>query len=224
MKNRVLEALPAKERRVVAVQMTEVNLPRSAVLFDAGDSPEYVYFPTGAMVSFLSSTADGQSIEVGLVGNEGVVGIATVFGNVAAFRAVVQIGGLCLRMNRSALKREFQRSDAIREVLLEYANALLIQIAQTAVCNKFHNIEARFCRWLLLAHDGSASNLLTITHDAIARILGTRRASITIVAGKLQKAGAIRYSRGVITILDRAALKRTVCECYETIVAAHEVF
>src|SRR5579884_3356872 len=139
MKNRVLEALPARDRRLLSMQFTEVNLPRGTVLFEAGTTPEYVYFPIGAMVSYLSSTADGQSIEVGLVGNEGVVGIATIFGNVAAFRAVVQIGGSCLRISRVGLKREFHRSDAIREVLLEYANALLVQIAQTAVCNKFHS-------------------------------------------------------------------------------------
>jgi CRP-like cAMP-binding protein len=223
MKNRVLEIMPASERRILAMQMMQVNLPRSTVLFEAGDTPEYVYFPLQAIVSYLSSTTDGQSIEVGLVGNEGVVGIATVFGHVAAFRAVVQVPGPCLRISRSALKIEFQRSDQTREVLLEYANALLIQIAQTAVCNKFHSIEARFCRWLLMAHDRSSAPL-TLTHEAIARILGTRRASITIVAGKLQKAGAIRYNRGVLTIQDRSALQQIVCECYETIVAAHDNF
>jgi|SRR5579884_639838 len=224
MKNRVLEALPARDRRLLSMQFTEVNLPRGTVLFEAGTTPEYVYFPIGAMVSYLSSTADGQSIETGLVGNEGVVGVATIFGNVAAFRAIVQIAGPALRISAGSLKREFHRSDGLRDVFLAYANALLIQIAQTAVCNKFHSVEARLCRWLLMAHDRSASNPLTVTHDNIGRILGTRRATITIVAGKLQRTGAIHYSRGVIRIVNRSILEAAVCECYATISAAHDGF
>ena len=223
MDNRILDSLPSKERRQLSQQTTTVHLSRSTVLFESGDAPEFVYFPVDALVSYLSSTAAGQSIEVGLVGNEGVVGIATLFGNTTAFRAVVQISGAAIRVNRLALKREFQACDAVREVLLGYANSLLTQVAQTAVCNKFHNTDARFCRWLLMAHDRSGANQLAITHDSIARILGTRRASITICAGKLQKAGAIRCTRGVTTILNRSILEAAVCECYETIVAAHVV-
>lgn len=221
MKNRILEALPAKERRLLSLQLSPINLARAAVLFEPGDIPEYVYFPIEAMVSYLSSTAAGQSIEVGLVGNEGVVGIATLFGNTTAFRAVVQVAGSAMRISRASLKREFSQSDGLRDTLLQYANALLTQIAQTAVCNKFHDIEARFCRWLLMAHDRLASSELVITHEAFARILGTRRASITIVAGRLQDAGAIRYSHGVVTILNRSILEKVACECYQIIVAAH---
>jgi CRP-like cAMP-binding protein len=149
--------------------------------------------------------------------------VAALFGEATAFRTTVQISGSAHRIARHVLKREFENSDVLRRLLLQYANALLIQVAQTAVCNKFHSVEARFCRWLLMAYDRSVSEAMEITHDILARTLGTRRATVTIVAGHLQRSGAIRYSRGLVTILDRKVLQSRVCECYEIIAHAHSV-
>src|SRR5436309_3713443 len=219
MNNRILKALPAKEYRILSSQSKEVTLPKGAVLHEAGERIGQVYFPNDAMISYLSGTAEGESVEVCVVGNEGVVGIAALLSDSTAFRAVVQVPGSAVRISREVLRREFKRGESLHRVLLHYTNALLIQVAQTAVCNKFHSVEERFCRWLLLAHDRSISDEVPITHEALARSLGTRRASVSVTASALQKKGAIRYNRGVIRILDRKYLESASCECYETISA-----
>lgn len=221
MTNRILKALPAKEYRIIAPQLKHVLLPKGMVLYEAGERAGNVYFPEDSMVSYLSGTAEGESIEVCVVGNEGVVGLASLLADATAFRAVVQIPGSAHSMSREFLRKEFRRCEVLHRVLLHYTNALLIQVAQTAVCNKFHSVEERFCRWLLMAHDRVKSDELPLTQDGMARILGSRRASVTVVAGLLQKKGIIRYSRGIISILDRKYLESATCECYETISAAH---
>ncbi|PYS30589.1 MAG: Crp/Fnr family transcriptional regulator [Acidobacteria bacterium] len=221
MNNRILKALPAKEYRILSSQSKEVMLPKGAVLHEAGERIGQVYFPNDAMISYLSGTAEGESVEVCVVGNEGVVGIAALLSDSTAFRAVVQVPGSAVRISRDVLRREFKRGESLHRVLLHYTNALLIQVAQTAVCNKFHSVEERFCRWLLLAHDRTSGDKLPLTQETIARILGSRRASVSVVAGALQKKGVIEYSRGTITIRDRKRLESLACECYGTISAAH---
>ena len=222
MKNRILKALPAKELKLMSGHLKGIALAKDSVLYEPGQQIGNIYFLEDALVSVVSGTADGETIEVCVVGNEGAAGLDSLFSDVASFRAVVQIPGVAYTMSRDLLRREFRRSEALHRVLLQYTNALLVQIAQTAVCNKFHSVQERFCRWLLMAHDRVPANELHLTQDALARVLGTRRASVSVVAGEFQRDGAIRYSRGVILILDRKQLEDASCECYQTISAAHD--
>ena len=219
MKNRILKALPQKELRMIAPHLELVFLTRGTALYEPGEPIAHVYFPDEAIISYISGTADGETLEVCLIGNEGVVGIASILANSAAFRAVVQVPGRAYTIRRDVLRKEFKRCDVLHRVLLHYTNALLVQIAQTAVCNKFHSVEKRFCRWLLMAHDRSASDMLPLTQEALARVLGSRRASVSVTASAFQKKGAIRSGRGVIRILDRKHLESASCECYESISA-----
>jgi len=221
MKNRILKALPVKEYRLISALLKPVELKQGAVLFEAGQQIRDLYFPDEATISCLSGTADGQILEVSVIGNEGVVGITSLLADTAAFHAVVQLPGRASVVRRDVLQKEFKRCETLQRLLLQYTNSLLIQIAQTAVCNKFHSVEERFCRWLLMAHDRSVADRVPLTQEALARILGSRRASVSVTASAFQKKGAIRYSRGVINILDRRHLENASCECYETISAAH---
>jgi len=221
MKNRILKALPAKEYRILSAQLKAVTLPKGMVLHEAGERVSQIYFPDEAMVSYLSGTAEGESLEVCVVGNEGVVGVASLLSDSTAFRAVVQVPGTAYSISHELLRKEFKKGENLHRLLLHYTNAFLIQLAQTAVCNKFHSVEKRFCRWLLIALDRTAANELPLTQDSIARILGSRRASVSVVAAVLRKKGVIRYSRGTIVILDRKRLESFACECYETISAAY---
>jgi len=221
MKNSILNALPAKEYRLIAPHLRPSNLMQGSVIYDAGESIGEIYFPEDATVSYFSETSDGETLEVCMIGNEGVVGIASILTDRTAFRAVAQLEGNVFGIRRDALRKEFKRCDSLHRLLLSYTNALLVQIAQTAVCNKFHSVEERFCRWLLMAQDRSGTVDLPLTQEALARILGTRRASISVAASGFQNKGAIRYNRGVIRIQDRRRLENSTCECYETIAAAH---
>jgi CRP-like cAMP-binding protein len=221
MKNHILRALPPRELKTIVPHLRVVDLAKGAVLYEPGGQLQHVFFPAGAMASYLSGTEEGQTIEVCVIGNEGLIGGPSLLFDVAAFRAVVQIGGPAYRISTDALRQEYRRSEVLYGLLMRYINALLIQVAQTAVCNKFHSIEERICRWLLLAQDRTGSDQLMLTQDALARILGTRRASVTVAAGRMQKSGLIRYNRGVISIMDRARLEQAACECHETIVGAY---
>lgn len=221
-RNRILNSLPIRESRLLAPHLRPLTLAKDAVLYEAGQRIKQVYFPEEAMISCLSGTADGESIEVCVVGNEGVVGITSLFENATAFHAVVQIPGRAYAVGCDFLQTEFGRCDVVHRVLLQYMNALLLQLSQTAVCNKFHSVEERFCRWLLTAHDKASNGSIPMTHDALARALGTRRASISGVAAQFQRSGAIRYERGTIFIIDRKQLESDTCECYEAIASAQE--
>jgi CRP-like cAMP-binding protein len=196
-------------------------LRKDAVLYEAGQRIKEVYFPEQAMISYLAGTSDGETIEVGVVGNEGIVGIGSLMEGFTEFRAVVQIPGQAYAVDYDFLRREFTRCDVINRVLMVYTKALLVQVGQTAVCNKFHSVEERFCRWLLMAVDKTGHSI-PMTQEALARVLGTRRASVSGVAGVFQRNGSIRYTRGTISILNRKQLEEEVCECYETISAAHK--
>jgi CRP-like cAMP-binding protein len=179
---------------------------------------DYVYFPIDSIVSLLYVMEDGASAEISVVGNEGIVGIALFMGGDSVpNRAVVQSEGFAYRLSGTALKQEFSRSGAFQHLLLRYTMALLTQMAQTAVCNRHHTVDQQLCRWLLLSLDRLPTNVLRMTQELIANMLGVRREGVTEAAGRLQNAGLIQYSRGCITVLDRPGLEERVCECYQVV-------
>jgi CRP-like cAMP-binding protein len=184
-------------------------------LYEPGVQLEHVYFPTTAIISLLYVTTDGSSAEIAIVGNDGLVGVALFMGGESTpSRAVVQSEGWAYRLKGKFLKDEFEVAGAVRHVLLRYTQALITQMAQTAVCNRHHTIDQQLCRWLLLSLDRLDSDELTMTQELIANMLGVRREGVTEAAGKLQSLGLIRYSRGRITVVDRAGLEACCCECY----------
>jgi CRP-like cAMP-binding protein len=211
--NTILGALP-KSYRDALISLELVPLETGVVLYEPDQQIDYVYFPNDALISILSLSAEGATVEIGLVGHEGMVGLPAILGGVTPYRAVVQMAGWAFRMKGRQVSEEFRRNKALQELLLRYTNAFLIQIAQSSICNCYHTLQERLCRWLLIARDGAGSDSLLLTHDLIARLLGTRRASVTVAAGLLQKAGLIRTSRGEITIIDGQGLQEMVCECY----------
>jgi CRP-like cAMP-binding protein len=221
-RNRILKGLPAPESRQLAPHLKSIVMLKDAVLYEAGVRIKQVFFPEQAVISCLSGTSDGESIEVCVVGNEGVIGITALFENITAFRTVVQIPGRGYALSCEFLQTEFGRCDVVHRALLRYTNALLLQLSQTAVCNNFHSVEQRLCRWLLTALDKTSMQSVPMTQDALARVLGTRRASISDAARAFQRSGAIRSGRGTISILDRKRLEADVCECYEVIAAAYD--
>ena len=192
-----------------------VVLPLGMVLCEAGDLPTHAYFPTTAIVSLLYVMEDGASAETAMVGNDGMVGVTLFMGGQSApNRAVVRSAGAALRLNAEALKVAFNGSRTVKRLLLRYSQALITQMAQTAVCNRHHTLDKQLCRWLLLSLDRLDRNDLAMTQELIASLLGVRREAVTDAATKLQHAGLISYSRGHITILDRPGLERCSCECY----------
>lgn len=193
-------------------------MPLGHVLYESGGVLDWVYFPTDAIISLLYVMEDGASAEIAVVGKEGVVGIAIFMGGqTMPNRAVVQSGGNAYRLKGTVLTQEFNRSGAMQHLLLRYTLALLTQMAQTAVCNRHHTVDQQLCRWLLLSLDRLPANVLSMTQELIANMLGVRREGVTEAAGKLQKAGLITYHRGRITVLDRVGLEARVCECYEVV-------
>jgi CRP-like cAMP-binding protein len=193
-------------------------MPLGSVLYESGSRLDHVYFPANSIVSLLYVMADGASAEIAVVGNDGVVGVSLFMGGeTTPSRAVVQSAGVAYRLPGSVLKEEFRRGGATQQLLLRYTQALLTQMAQTAVCNRHHSVDQQLCRWLLLSLDRLSSNELAMTQELIANMLGVRREGVTEAAGKLQAAGVIRYSRGRITVLDRPALEAQACECYAVV-------
>jgi len=217
-RNRLLAVLPAADRERLYPHLEPVSMALGDVVYESGSLQEYVYFPTTSIVSLLYVMADGASAEIAVVGNDGMVGIALFMGGeTTPSRAVVQSAGSAFRLSGHVLKREFTRGGALQHLLLRYTQALLTQMAQTAVCNRHHSIDQQLCRWLLLSHDRLSSNTLIMTQELIANMLGVRREGVTEAAGALQDAGLIRYSRGRITIVDRPGLERRSCECYDVV-------
>src|SRR5215813_7986703 len=194
-----------------------VQLSTGAVLSEPEEAIEHVYFLSGALVSIVSINAEGATVEIGVVGNEGMVGVPAILGGVTPYRAVVQMGGDAFRVRSQKLYEEFQTNPFLRDLLLKYTNAFLIQIAQSSICNCYHTLQERLCRWLLVARDAVQSDVLFLTHDLVARLLATRRASVTVAAGLLQRAGLIKIGRGQITILDPQGLAAMSCECYSIV-------
>jgi CRP-like cAMP-binding protein len=216
--NHLLAVLPEPERKRLFPRLELVPLRLGESLYESGDQLKHVYFPTTAIVSLLYELEDGASAEIAVVGNDGIVGIALFMGgDTMPNRAVVQSGGQGYRLQGSLLKQEFNRAGALQHLLLRYTLALLSQMAQTAVCNRHHSVDQQLCRWLLLSLDRLPANVLSMTQELIANMLGVRREGVTEAAGRLQSAGLIHYSRGRITVLDRPGLEARVCECYEVV-------
>jgi CRP-like cAMP-binding protein len=216
--NHLLAALSAEEYERLVPNLELVPMPLGHVLYESGSELRSVYFPTTAIVSLLYVMLDGASAEIAVVGNEGLIGVALFMGGeTMPNRAVVQSAGHAYRLNGQLLKEEFNRSDGLQHLLLRYTQALLTQMAQTAVCNRHHTLDQQLCRWLLLSLDRLPSDELVMTQELIANMLGVRREGVTEAAGNLQKSGLIKYSRGHITVLDRAGLEERVCECYAVV-------
>ena len=216
--NHLFAALPAEARARIFPQLERMALPLGQVLCESGAEPQHVYFPTDSIVSLLYVLADGASAEIAVVGNEGMVGVALFMGGeTTPDRAVVQAAGTAYRLRGQLLKDEFGRSGALQHLLLRYTQALLTQMAQTAVCNRHHSVDQQLCRWLLLSLDRLRGNELRMTQELIGNMLGVRREGVTDAAGKLQAAGAITYTRGHITVTDRAQLETRCCECYAVV-------
>src|SRR5688572_18423657 len=216
--NQILEALPAAERERLYPHLTLVPMPLGMVLYESGAALRHIYFPTDCIVSLLYVLANGSSAEIAVVGNEGAIGVSLFMGGeTTPSRAIVQSAGSAYRLTGRRLKAEFNRHGQLLHVLLRYTQALLTQMAQTAVCNRHHSVNQQLCRWLLLSLDRLDSNELNMTQELIANMLGVRREGITEVAGKLQHSGIISYCRRHITVLNRPALEARVCECYQVL-------
>ncbi|MGM0615950.1 MAG: Crp/Fnr family transcriptional regulator, partial [Pseudomonadota bacterium] len=207
----------------LAPDLEKVDLVLGDSLVESGQAMQHVYFPTDSIVSLLCVMEDGDSTEIAVVGAEGIVGISLFMGGeTTPSRAIVQSAGTAYRLKGHLLKDEFYRAGALQGLLLRYTQALLTQMAQTAVCNRHHSLDQQLCRWLLLSLDRLPTNELLMTQELIANMLGVRREGVTESAGKLQKAGLISYHRGRITILDRPGLEARVCECYAVVRKEYE--
>jgi len=218
LKNKLLGALPQTEFDRVSAHLEVVSLTLGEVLYESGDKLDYVYFPTTSIISLLYIMENGATAEIGVVGNDGVLGIALFMGgDTTPNRAVVQSAGHAVKMPARELKAEFTLGGVFHNLLLRYTQALITQISQTAVCNRLHPIEQQLCRWLLLSHDRLDSDELVMTHDLISNMLGVRREGVTVAAQKLASQGLIRNDRGAITVLDRLGIERSVCECYKVV-------
>jgi CRP-like cAMP-binding protein len=216
--NHLLAALPAAEFERLSPHLELVPLPLANVLYESGSRLQHVYFPTDCIVSLLYVMENGASAEIAIVGNEGILGIALLMGGESTpSRAVVQSSGHAYRLPAQLIKDEFNRAGPMLHLFLRYTQALITQMAQTAVCNRHHTIDQQLCRWLLLSLDRLPSNELTMTQELIANMLGVRREGVTEAAGKLQSAGLIHYRRGRIIVIDRAGLETRACECYAVV-------
>ena len=216
--NALLAALPDAERARWLPHLDPVELPLGAVLYEAGNPLTHAYFPTTAIVSLICVMDSGATTEIAVVGNEGVVGVSLFMGGESTTsRAVVQSAGLGHRLKASQMMEEFNRTGPVMYLLLRYTQALITQMAQTAVCNRHHSLDQQLCRWLLLSLDRLRSNELVVTQELIANLLGVRREGVTEAAGRLHAAGLITYRRGHITVLDRVQLERRSCECYAVV-------
>lgn len=216
--NHLLAALSAGMQRRLFPHLELVSLPLGKVLYESGDTLRHVYFPTNAIVSLLYVMESGASAEISVVGNDGLIGIALFMGGESTLsRGIVQSAGYAYRLLGQRLKDEFNRHGELLQLMLRYTQALITQMAQTAVCNRHHSIDQQLCRWLLLSMDRLPDNQLTMTQELIANMLGVRREGVTDAAGKLQELGVIAYNRGHITILDRPRLEQLSCECYAVV-------
>jgi CRP-like cAMP-binding protein len=218
MVNHLLAALPDAERQRWLPQLEHVEMPLGEVLYESGDTLSHVYFPTTSIVSLLYVMENGASAEIAVVGYEGIVGISLFMGGGStSSRAVVQSAGKGFRLKAQIMKDEFNRAGPALHLLLRYTQALITQMAQTAACNRHHSLDQQLCRWLLLSLDRLEGNQLLMTQELISNMLGVRREGVTESALKLQHAGLIQYSRGHITVLDRARLEERSCECYAVV-------
>ena len=218
LQNRLLASLPADVQQRLFPHMKLVDLPLGRVLYESGDTLPMAYFPTDCIVSLLYVMESGASAEISVVGKEGMIGIALFMGGESTpSRAIVQSEGSAFTLSSQLLRAEFNTNPDMRMLMLRYTQALITQMAQTAVCNRHHSIDQQLCRWLLLSLDRLSSNRLVMTQELIANMLGVRREGVTESAGKLQDLGVIEYHRGKITVLDRPLLEMLSCECYAVV-------
>ncbi|MEP6933501.1 MAG: Crp/Fnr family transcriptional regulator [Nitrospirota bacterium] len=216
--NLLLAALPAEDYARLLPSFELIPMPLGWAVYESGDNLSHVYFPTTSIVSLLYVMESGASAEIAISGKEGLVGISLFMGGESTpSRAVVQSAGHAYRLKASVLKKEFALGGTLQYLALRYTQALITQMAQTAVCNRHHSVDQQLCRWLLLSLDRMDTNHLAMTQGLIADMLGVRREGVTEAAGDLQKAGLIQYRRGHIKILDRAKLEMRVCECYAVV-------
>jgi len=216
--NHLLAQLSLEERNRLLPHLQHVAMPLGKALYESGDRLRDVYFPVDCIVSLLYVMENGASAEIAIVGNEGLIGIGLFMGGeTMPSRAIVQSAGYAYRLDGQRLKDEFHRNGPFQVSLLRYTQALITQMAQTAVCNRHHSVDQQLARWLLLSLDRLHSNQLVMTQELIANMLGVRREGVTTAAGKLQKLGLIKYHRGEITILDRPKLEQLSCECYAVV-------
>lgn len=216
--NRILAALPYQDYEHLLPALKRVRLDSGAVLYEIGDAMRQAYFPLGGIISLLSITEDGSTIEVAAVGNEGMVGLPLILGsNMTPYRVIVQITTDVLKIAPDALVREFKSGGNLYQLLLRYTHALLCQFAQSAVCHRFHTVEQRLCRWLLVSRDRVHADRFPLTQEFISHILGIPRTNVTMTAQRLQRRNLIRYKRGEIIIVDRQGLETASCECYRIV-------
>lgn len=216
--NFLLAALPDEVRAKLAPSLRQVALRREQVIYESGSPLLYVLFPTTAIVSLSYVMEDGQSAEIGIVGNDGVLGVALFMGgDTMPNRAVARSAGEGFTLEASLLKEEFKRGGALHDLLLRYTQAFMTQMSQTSACNRHHPIDQRLCRWLLLTLDRANSNIIPMTQEMVSRMLGVRREGITAAMGNLQASGLIASRRGSLEIIDRAGLEARVCECYRVV-------
>jgi CRP-like cAMP-binding protein len=217
-RNRLLATLPRHEYERLLPRLKIVPLAKGKTIYELGDNVRDAYFPLNGMLSILSITEDGSTVEVAMVGNEGLTGLPLILkAERMPFRVMVQLPGNAMKMPGNLLREEFNRGGNFQVMLLRYAHTLVTQIAQSAACNRFHSVEKRFCRWLLIARDRVKTNTFPLTQEIISQMLGVPRTSVTMTAVRIQKMGLIQYSRGKITILDREGLERAACECYRIV-------
>ena len=217
--NQLVAMLPRDEWATMSPHLEFMSMPRGLTLYEPGDEVRNVYFPVSCSISVFAVLKDGSCAEIATVGREGMIGVSAFMGGDSTpSRAVVDTAGCAYRMKGAILKREFNRAGALQRVLLLYTQAMMAQVVQTAACNRRHSVQQQLCQRLLRSLDrGEPSNVLAMTHETIGNMLGVRREGVSEAAGKLQRAGIISYSRGRITILDRAALEECVCECYQLV-------
>lgn len=218
LKNHLLAALPTDEFMRLAPNLKPVSLKLGQVLHESGDKMDNVYFPTTAIMSLLYIMENGATAEIGVVGNDGILGIELFMGGeTTTNRAIIQSAGEAFKMDTKSMRAEFTLGGMFQKLLLRYTQALIAQISQTAVCNRLHSVEQQLCRWLLLSHDRLDSDKLVMTHDLISNMLGVRREGVTVAAQKLARRGLIKNIRGSITVLNRIGLEDAVCECYAVV-------
>jgi len=216
--NRILQSLNEQDAERLLPHLKLVHLPQDELLYSAGDEMHKAYFVESGMVSLLAPLEDGRVSEVAMIGSEGIVGVPIILGVPhILFHVVVQLPAVAYSIKSSELRRALDASNALKDLALRYTHALMMHIAQSAVCNSFHRVEARLARWLLTAHDRLDADSFRLTHECVSQMIGAPRSSVTDAAGALQRAKLIRYTRGQLTILDRVGLERVSCECYRII-------
>jgi len=223
LQNHLLEALPEAEYLSLRDKFELVSLTLGQVIYESGDRLSHLYFPTTSIISMLYIMENGGTAEIGIAGNNGLIGYALFMGGeTTSSRAVVQIAGDAVRLRAAEAKKAFAAGGRFQELLLRYTQSLITQISQTAVCNRLHTVEQQLCRWLLINHDQLVSNQLVMTQELIANMLGVRREGVSVAATHLQQRGVIKYSRGTISILDREKLEAEACECYQVVMDEYD--